>query len=107
MNAWPLFMNRVPGYLLPEAGSIEAVTLEGAIAVGRRKHMRRQTVNKTRAGRPQEGQRRITSHHMVLYAALAAAIALTGGSSFAQHITGEPGSPNATQTIDGRYLPNP
>ena len=48
-----------------------------------------------------------TGCRVVLYAALAAAIALTGGSSFAQHITGTPGSPDATTTIDGKYLPPP
>jgi arylsulfatase len=42
----------------------------------------------------------------VLYAALAA-VALPRGPSVAQQITGTPGAPNATQTIDGRYLPNP
>ena len=49
----------------------------------------------------------ITGYCVVLYTALAAAVVLTGGSSFAQHITGTPGAPSATQTIDGRYLPNP
>ena len=46
-------------------------------------------------------------HCVVLCAALAAAIVLTGVPSFAQHITGTPGSPDATTTIDGRYLPPP
>jgi len=48
-----------------------------------------------------------TGHCVVLCAALAAAIVLTGVPSFAQHITGTPGSPDATTTIDGRYLPPP
>ena len=34
-------------------------------------------------------------------------LALTAGSTFAQQITGTPGSPSATTTIDGRYLPPP
>ena len=33
--------------------------------------------------------------------------AFTLGSSLAQQITGTPGSPSATTTIDGKYLPNP
>jgi arylsulfatase len=32
---------------------------------------------------------------------------LTGVPSFAQHITGTPGAPGATTTIDGKYLPPP
>src|SRR4029450_10653978 len=71
----------------------------------RRKQMRRQTDNETPARRPQEGQRMITGYRVVFYAALAAAVALTGGPSFAQQITGTPGAPSATETIDGRYLP--
>jgi hypothetical protein len=47
----------------------------------------------------------ITAHRVVFYAALAAAVALTGGPSFAQQITGTPGAPSATETIEGRYLP--
>ena len=34
-------------------------------------------------------------------------LALTAGSTFAQQITGTPGSPSATTTIDGKYLPPP
>jgi arylsulfatase len=34
-------------------------------------------------------------------------LALTTGSTFAQQITGTPGSPSATTTIDGKYLPPP
>jgi len=37
----------------------------------------------------------------------ASVLALTVGSSFAQQITGTPGSPSATTTIDGKYLPPP
>src|SRR6478735_11636163 len=37
----------------------------------------------------------------------ASVLALTVGSTFAQQITGTPGSPSATTTIDGKYLPNP
>src|SRR5262245_25936076 len=36
-----------------------------------------------------------------------AVLALTVGSSFAQQITGTPGSPSATTTIDDKYLPPP
>jgi arylsulfatase len=39
------------------------------------------------------------------------ALALSGPSQlaqpFAQQITGTPGSPSSTTTIDGKYLPNP
>jgi arylsulfatase len=48
-----------------------------------------------------------TGHRIVIYAALAAVIALTGGSSLAQQSTGTPGAPGATTTLDGNYLPNP
>ena len=34
-------------------------------------------------------------------------LALTASSTFAQQTTGTPGSPSATTTIDGKYLPNP
>ena len=37
----------------------------------------------------------------------ASVLALTTGSTLAQQITGTPGSPSATTTIDGKYLPNP
>ena len=37
----------------------------------------------------------------------ASVLALTTGSTFAQQTTGTPGSPSATTTIDGKYLPNP
>ena len=37
----------------------------------------------------------------------ASVLALTAGSAFAQQIIGTPGSPSATMTPDGRYLPNP
>src|SRR5262245_46548158 len=36
-----------------------------------------------------------------------AVLALTVGATFAQQTTGTPGSPDATTTIDGRYLPPP
>jgi arylsulfatase A-like enzyme len=48
-----------------------------------------------------------TGHRVVLYAALAAAVALTGSSSFAQQATGVPGSPSATTTINGEQIPAP
>ena len=34
-------------------------------------------------------------------------LALAGSVSYAQQITGTPGSPSATTTIDGKYLPPP
>ena len=37
----------------------------------------------------------------------ASVLALTVGSTFAQQTTGTPGSPSATTTIDGKYLPHP
>jgi arylsulfatase len=37
----------------------------------------------------------------------ASVLALTAGSTFAQQTTGTPGSPSATTTIDGKYLPQP
>ncbi len=36
----------------------------------------------------------------------ASVLALTVGSTFAQQTTGTPGSPSATTTIDGKYLPS-
>jgi hypothetical protein len=40
--------------------------------------------------------------------AIVVAAALLGSApAMAQQTTGLPGSPNATTTIDGRYLPNP
>jgi arylsulfatase len=36
-----------------------------------------------------------------------ALLALTGSAAYAQQITGTPGSPSATTTLDGRYVPNP
>jgi arylsulfatase len=38
---------------------------------------------------------------------LAAAAAVGTLNAFAQQVTGTPGAPGATTTIDGRYLPNP
>src|SRR5262249_18011985 len=56
---------------------------------------------------PKEDQCMKTGHRVVLYAALAAAVALTGGYSFAQQLTGIPGSPSATTTIQGNQIPAP
>jgi hypothetical protein len=39
--------------------------------------------------------------------ALLVAAMLTAAPAVAQQTTGVPGSPDATTTIDGRYLPNP
>ncbi|MET4418283.1 arylsulfatase A-like enzyme [Bradyrhizobium sp. RT3a] len=39
------------------------------------------------------------------FALSASILALTAGSTFAQQTTGTPGSPGATTTIDGKYLP--
>src|SRR5262245_45352686 len=55
---------------------------------------------------PKKGQRLITGYCVVLYAALAA-VALTRGPSVAQQITGIPGSPSATTTIQGNQIPAP
>src|SRR5215475_9164833 len=84
-----------------------AATMEGAISTSRRKQMMRQTDNETPARRLKKAPHMTTGHHVVLYAVLAAAIAITGGSSFAQHITGTPGAPSATMTINGEQLPAP
>src|SRR5215470_11151851 len=46
-------------------------------------------------------------NRLVMSAALAAAVGLAGGSSFAQQITGTPGSPSATTTIQGDQIPAP
>src|SRR5215471_6845644 len=69
--------------------------------------MRCQTANETPMRRPQENLHMTTGRRVVLYAALAAAIALTGVPSVAQQITGTPGLPSATTTLDGKYLPTP
>ena len=45
-----------------------------------------------------------TARAMILSASV---LALTAGPTFAQQITGTPGSPSATTTIDGKYLPPP
>ena len=47
------------------------------------------------------------STRLLVHAALAAAVGLADGPSFAQQITGTPGAPSATTTIDGKYLPSP
>jgi arylsulfatase len=44
---------------------------------------------------------------LLLTAALTALLASAGGGANAGEISGVPGSPSATQTLDGRYLPNP
>ena len=46
-------------------------------------------------------------NRVVVCAALAIAVGLTGGPSFAQQITGVPGSPSATTTIQGDQIPAP
>lgn len=40
-------------------------------------------------------------------AALLAGVNLAGSPAMAQQVTGAPGAPDATMTIDGRYLPSP
>jgi arylsulfatase len=47
-----------------------------------------------------------TATMLMLWMAVAGAL-LGSAPAPAQHITGTPGSPGATTTIDGRYLPNP
>ena len=44
---------------------------------------------------------------LLMQAALVAAVGLIGGSSFAQQVTGAPGSPSATTTIQGDQIPAP
>ena len=45
--------------------------------------------------------------YILAYAMFVAAIMAAAGSVPAQQITGTPGSPEATTTVDGRYVPNP
>ena len=47
------------------------------------------------------------NNYILAYAMFAAAIFAAARSAPAQQITGTPGSPNATTTVDGRFLPNP
>jgi hypothetical protein len=47
--------------------------------------------------------RKATLHVIVPVAALLSSVAL----SAAQEVTGTPGAPDATTTVDGHYLPNP
>jgi arylsulfatase A-like enzyme len=62
---------------------------------------------------PQAGQqgrgvpRMKTGSRLLMCVVLAVAVALTGGSSFAQQATGVPGSPSATTTITGEQIPAP
>jgi arylsulfatase A-like enzyme len=44
---------------------------------------------------------------LMMLTSAAAALGLTVGWANAQQVTGTPGSPSATTTVDGRYLPNP
>ena len=48
-----------------------------------------------------------TNKRILLWAALAAFILTAALSANAQKITGKPGSPSATETIDGKQLPPP
>lgn len=41
------------------------------------------------------------------FVAVSVAVLLSSALASAQQVTGEPGSPSATTTVDGRYLPNP
>lgn len=45
--------------------------------------------------------------HILLSGMLVAALMVAAPSANAQQITGAPGSPSATTTVDGNYLPNP
>ena len=45
--------------------------------------------------------------YILAYAMFVAAIMAAARSAPAQQITGTPGSPTATTTVDGRYVPNP
>src|SRR5262249_44291701 len=56
----------------------------------------------------QKKERTMNYKRLIRWAAtLGAAFTLTTASSFAQQITGTPGSPNATITISGKQLPPP
>ncbi|MFZ0133574.1 MAG: hypothetical protein WAK95_13630, partial [Desulfobacterales bacterium] len=45
--------------------------------------------------------------HILLSGIIVAALMAVVPSANAQQITGTPGSPSATTTVDGNYLPNP
>ena len=47
------------------------------------------------------------NNYILAYAMFAAAIFAAAHSAPAQQIIGTPGAPNATTTVDGRFLPNP
>ena len=47
------------------------------------------------------------TRHMLLSGIIVAAVLSGAPSAQAQQITGTPGSPSATTTIDGRNIPNP
>ena len=44
---------------------------------------------------------------LVLSVSIVTLTVLAGGPAGAQQTTGTPGSPSATTTIDGKYIPNP
>jgi len=48
-----------------------------------------------------------THKRIRLCAAVAACILTAAFSASAQHITGVPGAPSATMTIDGKHIPPP
>src|SRR5262245_22912811 len=48
-----------------------------------------------------------TGNRVFVCAALAVAVGLSGSPSFAQQVTGAPGSPSATTTIQGDQIPAP
>jgi hypothetical protein len=51
--------------------------------------------------------RKTIAKQLLVAAALVAAYMISAVTSIAQHTTGEPGSPSATTTIDGKQLPAP
>ena len=53
------------------------------------------------------GVRMKPNRYSFAYAVFAAAVLVAASSAPAQQITGTPGSPAATTTVDGRYVPNP
>ena len=55
----------------------------------------------------QEERRRKTRAVLPTILAFIVAVMLPAAPAFAQQITGVPGSPSATETIDGKYLPPP
>src|SRR5438128_2187690 len=54
-----------------------------------------------------QGGKVMTPLHRLGFASCLALAIVVAGSAAAQQVTGTPGSPSATATIDGKYLPPP